>query len=152
MAKGKRAKMPAPRELCVADAASEAIGELTALGQEFREICDNTPDSLQQTQTYQTRDETASTLEDINEPDYPDSLKEIKVTIQDPRPLARGYSRGARCAQACAILGDCCDALEAVAQDDKSSTELIDDATSLKDELENIQSDAENCEFPGMYG
>lgn len=57
MAKGKapRAKKPEPRKVGIADAFSEAIGELVSLGEEFREICDNTPDSLQSTSLYEAR-------------------------------------------------------------------------------------------------
>lgn len=140
----KRTKRPEPREVTLADAVSEAIGEFTTLGEEFREICDNTPDSLQGSELYETRDATASTLEGIDEPSVPESLSEIKVTIQDQTPRRRGYSRAARCEHSIYILQTCIDALHEL--------EDNDDAYDFASDLENIVGEAEGCEFPGMFG
>jgi hypothetical protein len=151
---------PPPREVSLADAISEAFSELVSLGEEFREICDNTPESLQSTSVYEARDATAGELESLSEPDVPEELQDLKVTIQDPKPKRRGYSRAARRDQAVCILDLCIDALQEIvdgASEDADAADTAgeakrDAAESLRDDLDTAKDTADSCEFPGMYG
>ena len=152
----KRIKIE-PRTMSVCDAASEAISELTGLGEEMREIYDNSPESLQQTDINQRRDETASTCEGFSEPDYPKELEDIKVTITDLP--AKQHSRNTRSGQAVYMLQECVDTLQETfdelekkenpTKEEESKKNAIE---SLKDDLENIMSEAEGLDFPGMFG
>ena len=42
--------------------------------------------------------------------------------------------------------------LQEVLDDEKADEEMKDDASTLIDEVENIKGEAEQVEFPGMYG
>jgi hypothetical protein len=154
----KRAAPP-PREASLADAISEAFSELACLGEEFREICDNTPDSLQSTSVYEARESTADELESLSEPDVPEELQDLKVVIQDPKPKRRGYSRAARRDQAVYIMDLCIQALQERVDELESDDERgkvgdhqKDLAESLRDDLDAAKDTADSCEFPGMCG
>lgn len=148
----KRIPMPAPRKMLLADAISEAIGEIQSLAEECREVVDNAGDGgLSQTQRILTLGETADSLENIQEPDAPESLNEVEVSIQDPKPRRRGYSRADRCGHACYMLDECMVTLQEFMEKNVEG-DAHDDAETLHDELDNAKSEAEGVEFLGMYG
>ena len=139
------------RKALLADAISDAVSEIQGLAEECREVVDNAGDGgLSQTQRIQTLDETASTLENANEPDVAECLLGIEVEYQDLPQRKRGYSRADRCGQACYILEMCIGALEDF--EEKNPGDKADEAESLRGDLESLKDEAEGVEFPGMFG
>lgn len=142
-------------------AISDAISDLTSLGDECREIVDNASENLQQTSRIQTFDETAGTLEGISEPDVPECVAELPITYSEQISTrkGRGESRAVRCQNSLAVIQA---AREAVDEWINTRTEELGDkvdddedvqaAVEFVGELENLESDIEGCEFPGMYG
>jgi hypothetical protein len=155
MTKKPRAQKPAPRTVGLYDAIEEAFSEIESLAEEMRSWADGMPESLQGGDKYSAVDEAASSLENASRPDEPgDELDGITVTIQDPTPRRRGYSRADRLGQAVYILDACISALEdfAASEDPEFPEEKAEAADAYKDEIENAKSEVESVEFPGMYG
>lgn len=170
------------RKGSLADLVSNGFSELQSLAEECREIVDNASEGLQQTQRIQTFESTADALESLSEPDVPDACSDIEVEYTEmvQKRKGRGTSRSTRCSNAVSMLSGCVSALEQHISDlndkkneieemneaeikkqkddnpDFKDAEEIDndisEAESLKDELDSAVSEAENCEFPGMYG
>jgi hypothetical protein len=76
-------------------------------------------------------DENGNTLEGLNEPDVPEKLKEIGGIKVVYYPALHASSRSDRCGEACSELEAAIDALNTW--------------------LDEIKSEAEGVEFPGMY-
>lgn len=147
-------------------AISTFYAEVEELASEAREIVDNASEGLSQTQRIQTFDETASTLEDIQEVDVPDEPEGVeglpailKVGQSTPRSRADRTSRAVRLENACAAGTVGCDAIEAwiaaaqeALEDGADEPEWIDEWTQYIDEVREHISAAESVEFPGMYG
>lgn len=150
---------------------ADAISELQSLAEECREIVDNAPEGLSETQRIQTLDETAGYLEDVNEPDIPEGADDLAISYSEAVPTRKGRSpsRSTRRDNALAIIGAAVEALEAKVEelreeandargeDDDSDEGDVADAKAdsfdeLKTELEEIVSNVESCEFPGMFG
>ena len=134
---------------------SMAYEELSNLADEAQEIVDNASEGLSQTQRVQTFEQTAQDLYDAqNEPDIPDGMGEHEVDYQvwSNKNKRRSLSRANRCAWACALLETAIDAIDSVISEGGFKGVSNDDAESYKDELDNMKSNAEGCEFPGMYG
>ena len=53
---------------------SDGFSEITSIGEEFREIYDNAPENLQQTDTNQRREQAAYAIEGLNEPSVESSI------------------------------------------------------------------------------
>jgi hypothetical protein len=143
------------REMSMSEAVSEAMSELQTLAEEMREAFDNTPESLQGGGVGEARGEAADNLENLSEPDVPTSLEAIKVawSVRELSPSKlRKQSRSDRRNDALETLSAVTAKLEEIKDDEASSEELAGDAETLRDEIENLMSDAENVEFPGMYG
>lgn len=125
-------------------AISDGIAALQSLRDEVQEIVDNASGTnFENSQRIQTFSETADALSYAdNEPTLPDELAEVAVEYSES--YKRGHiSRAVQCSNACAMLQAAVDALEA---------QEHDDASSIAGELEDIISNAEGAEFPGMYG
>lgn len=148
----KKIPFPEPREVSVVDAVSEAFCELQSLGEEMRSWADAMEEKLSHNDKYERVSEAADALENISEPDYPDTLAVIKVKVQDPRPVRRVPSRADRCSFACSILEGCRDALEEFKNDTKNSETARDEADTLLGAVSETIDNAESVEFPGMYG
>lgn len=136
-------------------AISDAISDLTSLGEECREIVDNASENLQQTSRIQTFDETASALEGLSEPDVPEVVAELPITYveQISTRKGRGESRAVRCANSVAVLQAAQEAVATWLEDEENEKhEDRDDVEQLANDLEEIIGEAEGCEFPGMYG
>jgi ParB-like nuclease domain len=127
-----------------AEAIMTAFGEFAELASECREVVDNAPSGISETQRIQTLDETANALEDLEAPEIPDELAKIKVSFSTHRARSRADRRDA----ALDIIRACGTALEDLDEKHPSHAETC----RLKEELENAASGAECCEFPGMYG
>lgn len=133
------------RKATIADAVSEAFGDIEMLAEEMRETFDNTPESLQQSGVGEARGEAADALENISEVDVPDSLAQLDVEwIDAHRPGRRGLSRSKRRDNAVNILQTVISMLD--------ERENDDDAEGLRDDLDNAVSEMEDVQFPGMYG
>lgn len=133
-------------EWTVGDVVRAAIQDIEELAQECRDVVDNASDGLLQTQRIQTLDETASELENHQEPDIPDLLEQLKLSITEPNYTARQLgkrSRATRCADACNLLTAVVVFLEN--RDDE-------DSETLRDELQSVIDGCDGIEFPGMYG
>lgn len=138
----------------VADFISNGWSEIEELGGEFREIYDNAPESLQQTDTNQRRDATASEIEGFNEPSVSnDVLGDIEATYQaDNGKLYRGrisLSRSTRAANAAAQFQAAAEALRAWAEEHQEDDLGADE---LADECEELASNIEGLDWPGMFG
>jgi hypothetical protein len=129
------------------EALNDAFAELSELAGECRDLVDNAPPGIDQTQRIQTFDETASQLEEITDPPtVAPELADLPITYSVPR--TRHSSRATRCWDACAAINACVEALDSVAESDPRRQE----ASELASELQETVGSAENCEFPGMFG
>lgn len=140
----------------VAEAVSAGWGEISSLAEEVREIVDNAPEGLNQTQRIQTLDETANYLENIDEPEVPEALSGVRVewTQLLPRTARRGLSRADRCSNAVAALEVAATAAQTW-MDDHEEEEGGEDHDAVLEFLDSVQGaidDAEAAEFPGMFG
>lgn len=157
---------------------SDAWEQITGLGEEFREMYDNAPENLQQTSVNQTRDETASNIENLSEPCVNSSvLEELDCSTQlDMGKVYRGRQRQSRACQAGNAASMFRAASEAIREwqesnvspdDDeeaakKQAEELKidfddykaahDEADDLASELESLADEIDGFEFPGMFG
>jgi hypothetical protein len=138
----KKVKLVA-HEATLRETVGDAFADLIELAEECRELVDNVSDSpgLSQTQRILTFDETASALENLIKPNIPTGLENIKVTYSLPK--RRNGARWARASHACDIITACEEALTSIE---------TEDAQTLRGELEEVRSQAEYLEFPGMFG
>ena len=151
-----------PREMSMADAVSDAMSELQALGEEMREAYDNTPESLQQSGVGEARGEAADNLENLNEPDVPEALQAVVVSwsVRELSPsAARKQSRSDRRDAALETLSAVTAKLEDIKDYEAKEGEAPEytesqreEAESFLDEVQTLIDDAEAVEFPGMYG
>jgi len=136
---------------------SDAISELQSLGEECREVCDGMSENLHNGQRYQDLDASASALESISEPDVPvdGGDAEIKWTEGKRRHVSRALRRD----NAVACLQAAKDEAERLAEENRKDEGGGEVAQASADALDGfaealgeIISEAEGCEFPGMYG
>lgn len=150
-----RAVAPPPREVGLLDAIGEVIAVCEALGQEMREWADNMPDNKQGGQKHSEVEQAADTLEEQagNDPCDPEAdsfLNDIKITIQDPTPRRQPRSRATQLGDATDILNDIITKLEEEIGDKTGPNEVR--MGEYKDTLEEIESELQGVDFPGMYG
>jgi hypothetical protein len=151
--KRKRRPKFIERKETLAEAVSWAFTDLTGLGDEMREAFDNTPESLQQSGVGMAREEAASTLECLSQPDVPAELAEVQVMWSEvSRAPSRHVSRAMRRDDAIAILDACVSVLSETADNESNPQDLRNAASCLRDEIEGAKEEAEYVEFPGMYG
>lgn len=141
---------------------SDAFSELTSLGEEAREIVDNAPEGLNQTDRIQTFEATADALENLTEPDVPACIADLPVTYFESVPTRKrqGTSRATRCSNAIGIISAVRDVAdewvnEHVGEDGEPKEGFEDDVEAViqfVSECEEMESEAEGCEFPGMFG
>jgi len=127
------------------DAVTDAFNKFGELGNECREIVDNAPAGVDQTNRIQTLGETADVLENLSEPDVAAELAEIRIVLPEPHRLR---SRRDRRDAALGIIEACSEALDAIDESDPRHP----DACRLCEELQSASAEAEHCEFPGMCG
>lgn len=150
-----KAVPPAPREVGLLDAIGEVMADVEELGQELRDWADNMPENQQGGDKHSQIEEAADTLEtcagnDPVEPDRMTFINAVKITIQDPTPRRRGYSRSARLGHAQGVLMDVIEKLGEEIGDLEGPNEVI--MGELRDALEEIDADLQGVEFPGMFG
>jgi cysteinyl-tRNA synthetase len=131
-------------------AVEDGYSRLQELMNECQEIVDNAPDSLRDSQRIQTLEETASQLQDSDDtPEVPEAIAELIVNYTEDQRKSKSQSRSTRCAEACDLLG----AAKGTAEEWLEENEDNDDEVqSLIDALDEMISNAESCEFPGMFG
>jgi hypothetical protein len=131
-------------EVTLEHAVHDAFLDLADLGEECRDVVDNAPEGLNQTQRIQTLDETASELENLQEPEVSSELAELPVKYLP----VRVRSRATRCWAATEILEKCVEALATIPEGDERHAA----ASNLSSELDDLITVRDNCEFPGRYG
>lgn len=149
-----RIRMGAVVDTTVAELVADAHSTVTGLGEEFREMYDNAPESLQQTDVNQRRDETASAIESLSEPDVDEKLGALpaKFSPWQPARKGRGLSRADQAAEAVARLETAVEVLQEYAEAEGRSEEDKDAAESLVSDIEELRGEMEGLEFPGMFG
>lgn len=170
MSRNYKIENSAPASLV--DALSNFYGEVQSLAEEVRERYDNMPENLQGGDLGSRLDETASTLEYIDEIDLPPAaetyLADLTVSVAYMRPYGRrAESRSMRMSNAASwadavvqAVREWCDeqetAFNALDEEEKEANKDLDAAITVlrefADEVEANKEDAENVEFPGMYG
>jgi hypothetical protein len=163
--------------MSISDAVSDAFGNLQALGEEMREVFDNTPENFQTSGVGEARGEAADALENLSEPYVPGELEGIVVSWSIPvlsPSKQRRQSRSDRRNDAIATLQAVVSRLEEIRDYEQPKNEnddgeelkegqpgyekpeyeqsAVDEADSFIDEIENLISEAEDVNFPGMYG
>jgi len=121
----------------------DEFAELTTLGEEMREAYDNTPESLQSSGVGEARGAAADTLEGLTEDEVPEAISTLEVDY--PFDTKKKPSRSDRRDNAVAALSAIVDRLQ---EDEKVSETHAD----FLQGLEELISEAEGVEFPGMYG
>lgn len=149
-----RAVPPPPRQVGLLDAIGEVMADVEELGSEMRQWADNMEEKFGSTQKYEEVSQAADTLENAagNDPvnfELQSFLNDVKITIQDPTPKRRGYSRADRLAQSQGVLMDVVDALDTFIGDGTGPNETT--AAELKDALDEIDSELQGVDFPGMF-
>lgn len=130
-----------------------SISDLMELGAEAREIVDNAPEGLNQTQRIQTFEETASNLEYLDEPDVPECVADLPVKYSMSVSKRRGESRAVRCSNATTALEAAIGVVEEFIEScTEEQSEQREEAETFRDALREIVDTAESCEFPGMFG
>jgi hypothetical protein len=154
-----RAKAPPAREVGLLDAIGEVMADVEGLAAEMRDWADGMPDNQQGGNKHDEVSACAETLEDVvgNDPveNKMSFLNDIKITVQDPTPRRRGYSRSQRLAHAMTTLASVIDALEEFEPEhpnEKQRASQKDIAEGLYAALEEERDNLEGVEFPGMYG
>ena len=102
------------------DLVSAAQSEVESLGSELRDWHGNLPEGINSSDKASEIDEAASTLENINFPDVPDALCQIKVMHL---PALEQDSRPKRSAEVASMLDDAIDALNSKADDLRQAIE-----------------------------
>jgi hypothetical protein len=151
MARTKR--VPIKHESAVDGIVADAFSTLEELGGEMREAYDNMPQSLQGGDVGSRRNEAASTLEGLSQPDAPDCVAQLAVTYFTMPPKRRYVSRSARRDEATTMLSAVVEALDAWMDDDANAEhDGRDGVDSYRDGVQALLDEAEGVEFPGMYG
>ena len=158
--KRERVKAPPPREVGLLDVIGEVMSECEVLAEEMRTWADGMPENQQGGQKHTDIEQAADTLEEAvqNDPVTGDTmlfLNDIKLTVQDPKPRRRGYSRAMRLGFELDKLREVMTRLEEYEPDhpnERERADLKDVALQLHSELEETEGLLEGVEFPGMYG
>lgn len=150
------------QKMKIADAVSAFYADIEELAMEARDIVENASENLAQTNRIQTFEATADTLEGLqapDEPEWPEVLQAMEVTISVavPRAKGRATSRSVRCENAASYARAAIDSVrewcdEAEGQAEPPSDDVLTELREWCDEVEGHVDEAEAVEFPGMYG
>ncbi len=145
----------------IADAISGGYGDLTELRDEVRDIVDNAPEGLADSQRIQTLGETADELDNYadSEPDVPsegiyESLKDAPAHWTENRLKSRSRSRATRRDEAVTMLQAAVDGIQQWMDDqvEAKADADVSDAQQLMGDVQEAIDSAEGVEFPGMFG
>lgn len=136
----------------ISDAISSGCQMLLELADEMSNWYDSMPENLQSSSKADAVQEAQQTLEGCEEPDIPKAFENILLDVHILHKKRK--SRSDRRNDAVTYLQTAGDRLREIESDDEAfpDQDLRDDACLLADEVENIISEAENVEFPGMFG
>lgn len=153
-----RVVAPPPREVGLLDAIGEVLAICEGLGEEMRSWADNMPESKQSSSKHDEVEQAADTLEEQAQADpvtsAPDQafLNEIKITIQDPTPKRQARSRSTQLGDAMVILTSVMECLNSKFVEFEADDVKHAAAKEIHDALEDIESNLQGVEFPGMFG
>jgi len=147
-----------PVQSDVEDAIASGFETLRDLRDEIRDAVEAMSESpgLAATGRYQTLSDTADSLDNFvdDEPSVPECVGGERCEYTENRE--KKLTRSGRLNNATAALTAAADAIRSWIDDqdadDEDAASDIADAEQLADELEGYVSEAEGCEFPGMYG
>jgi hypothetical protein len=129
------------------DVVADAFDELSRLAEEVREVVDIASEGpAAATQRIQTLEETADELEGIDQPNVPDTLKDLMVTYNEVQSTrkGRGLSRANQAGAAVEMLRAASNAV-GESEDDEA-------LVAFRNALEEAADTVDSCEFPGMFG
>lgn len=142
--------------ISVRDAAIDGMADLKELGEEMGSWRDNTEGTpAENSPRFEVVSETATALEDFDEPsldDLPQEIqdREVKYSYQKVQSgRQKTPSRAVRCSNACAMIQAAVDELEDLRDPEGND---IPGTEGVADELSEVISSVEGLEFPGMYG
>jgi dsDNA-binding SOS-regulon protein len=159
--KAPRKKRPAYKSVeykGTVSSVTDAYDSLEELASEVREIVDNSPEGLNQTQRIQTLDEAAGTLESLSRPDVPEAVAELAIAYSEAHPTdkRREPSRAIRASNYASVLRAASDRvreqLEAHREETDEDQDEWDDMEQFANQLDEDADAVEGCEFPGMMG
>jgi hypothetical protein len=128
----------------LSDVVANAFSEFESLAGEMQDWYDNLPQAFQDGDKGQQLQDAQSALEDLRQPDVPESLADLPVFYP---PGKNVESRAARCSEAASMLRACVEELAEI--DDKDERKA--DADDLANDLGDAADNAEGVDFPGMY-
>jgi dsDNA-binding SOS-regulon protein len=159
--KAPRKKRPAYKSVeyeGTVSSVTDAYDSLEELASEVREIVDNSPEGLNQTQRIQTLDEAASALEGLSRPDVPEAVAELAIAYSEAHPTdkRREPSRAIRASNYASVLRAASDRvreqLEAHREETDEDQDEWDGMEQFANQLDEDADAVEGCEFPGMMG
>jgi hypothetical protein len=139
------------RELTIADALSEAYGEIATLGEEMRSWYEGMPEGPQGGEKGSAVNEAASALENIEEPDVPAEVGTHRFKFIAYR--GRGNSRAKRRDDSVALMDAVIHELEKLEEEGSGqSANFREQAKALREEVDGHKDEADGVEFPGQFG
>ena len=134
-------------------AVSAAFGELESLAEEMRSWYDNMPESFQNAERGERVGEAADTLEQIQAPELPKLLEERDIVEVSMYPVRKRASRADRRDWAVGLLDQAASMIRTLAEELEKEEGTEDDTLEgIADEIESAKDEAEQVEFPSMYG
>lgn len=147
------------RETTIEEAVQDAISEVESLRDEMNEWRDNIEERFGGTEKYERVSEAADQLDNVQEIDIPESLREMKVTVVSQRKSSKKspYPRWLRLQNAIEALGAVRSLLEegtenSLIEDDQKKIDLTDDVEQLMTDVGDAIDNLEGVEFPTMFG
>ncbi len=154
---------------------ADAFSQLTELGEEMRSWCDNMEEKFSSTSRYQMASDAADALENLSEVDVSDleeklRIAEVEYSESQPSSKRKSPSRATRLSNAAGMLHAAAAYIEdwivdlegmqkELDHEAENYSEQFDDLDNriceCQDKLTELQdaaSEAENVEFPGMFG
>jgi hypothetical protein len=133
----KARKRGKTRKLTVGKAVEEAFATFADLGDQMGEWRDNIEEKFSGTAKFEAVNETATALESLcdERPNVPEAIAGMEIEVQ----VIKCKARWQHCAEAYGLLETCAEILQDNGCDDFCT------------ELQNVASQAQDIEFPGMY-
>lgn len=132
----------------VQGAVNDGYTLLQELGEEMRSWYDNMPENFQNADKGQTIEQAADALESINEANTPEVIQNLDCSFQTR--ASKRKSRASRRDEAVAILQSAKDAAETWMEENEKH-EQLGEVEAFVSELDDMISEAESVEFPGMF-
>jgi hypothetical protein len=147
-------RVPIEHKTDLSGAISDAWGEFVNLRDEIGDWQSSLESAnMEQVPKYEEVTECKDALDNFadEEPDVPELPVGFPELLTWQTPNKRRQSRSDRMSDACAALGAAVDAIDTFLQDHQDDDVDVSDLETLKERLEEVQSEAEGISFPGMY-